>query len=51
MIFKKPVVMTTTDNIRDIYADLKGEGVTDIFSVYKGWQDGGIWSVPISKYI
>ncbi len=50
MIFKKPVVMTTTDNIRDIYADLKGEGVTDIFSVYKGWQDGGIWSVPISKY-
>lgn len=50
MIFKKPVVMTTTDNIRDIYADLKGEGVTDIFSVYKGWQDGGIWSMPISKY-
>lgn len=50
MIFKKPVVMTTTDNIRDIYADLKKEGVTDIFSVYKGWQDGGIWSMPISKY-
>lgn len=50
MVFKKPVVMTTTDNIRDIYADLKTEGVTDIFSVYKGWQDGGIWSMPISKY-
>lgn len=50
MIFKKPVVMTTTDNIRDIYADLKASGVTDIFSVYKGWQDGGIWSMPISKY-
>lgn len=50
MIFKKPVVMTTTDNIRDIYADLKAEGVTDIFSIYKGWQDGGIWSMPVSKY-
>lgn len=50
MIFKKPVVMTTVDNIRDIYADLGAEGVTDIFSVYKGWQDGGIWSMPISKY-
>lgn len=50
MIFKKPVVMTTTDNIRDIYADLKAEGVTDILSIYKGWQDGGIWSMPISKY-
>lgn len=50
MIFKKPVVMTTVDHVRDIYADLKAEGVTDIFSVYKGWQDGGIWSMPISKY-
>lgn len=50
MVFKKPVVMTTTDNVRDIYADLKAEGVTDIFSIYKGWQDGGIWSMPISKY-
>lgn len=50
MVFKKPVVMTTTDNIRDIYADLRGEGVTDIFTIYKGWQDGGIWSMPISRY-
>lgn len=50
MLFKKAVVMTTTDNVRDIYGDLKAEGVTDIFSIYKGWQDGGIWSMPISKY-
>lgn len=50
MIFKKAVVMTTTDNIRDIYAELKEEGVTDIFSIYKGWQKGGIWSMPVTKY-
>ena len=50
MIFKKPVVMTTTDDVRAIYDDLQTEGVTDIFSIYKGWQDGGIWSMPISKY-
>lgn len=50
MVFKKPVVMTTADNVRDIYDDLQAEGVTDIFSIYKGWQDGGIWSMPISKY-
>lgn len=50
MIWKKPVVMTTTDNIRDIYDDLEKEGVTGIFSIYKGWQDGGIWSMPVSKY-
>ena len=50
MIFKKPVVMTTVENIRDMYADLAALGVTDIFSVYKGWQSGGIWSMPVSEY-
>lgn len=44
------VVMTTVDDIRDIYDDLKNEGVTDIFSVYKGWQKGGIYNLPISSY-
>lgn len=44
------VVMTTTDDIREIYEDLKKEGVTDLFSVYKGWQKGGIYNLPISSY-
>lgn len=44
------VVMTTTDDIREIYDDLKNEGVTDIFSVYKGWQKGGLYNLPISSY-
>lgn len=50
IIGKKAVNMTTTDNIRDIYDDLAVSGVTDITTVYKGWQNGGIWSVPITKY-
>ncbi len=50
IIGKKAVTMTTTDNIRDIYDDLAASGVTDITTVYKGWQKGGIWSVPITKY-
>lgn len=50
IIGKKAVTMTTTDNIRDIYDDLAVNGVTDITTVYKGWQKGGIWSVPITKY-
>lgn len=50
MIGKKTVTMTTTDDIREMYADLETEQVTDILSVYKGWQKGGIWSVPITSY-
>ncbi len=50
VIGKKAVTMTTTDNIRDIYDDLASSGVTSITSVYKGWQKGGIWSMPITKY-
>ncbi|NLJ96699.1 MAG: hypothetical protein GX321_06060 [Clostridiales bacterium] len=44
------VTMTTIQNIRDIYADLEEEGITDILSIYKGWQKGGINKVPIEKY-
>lgn len=44
------VVMTTVEDIREIYADLSGENVTDIFTVYKGWQDGGLYNIPITKY-
>ncbi len=44
------VVMTTVEDIRDIYSDLAGAGVTDLFTVYKGWQDGGLYDIPITKY-
>ncbi|MCR5771685.1 MAG: hypothetical protein K6G87_10725 [Butyrivibrio sp.] len=44
------VVMTTTDDIREIYDDLEGSGVTTLMSVYKGWQAGGLYDLPITKY-
>lgn len=44
------VVMTTVDDVREIYEDLEQQGVTDILSVYKGWQKGGLNNVPITKY-
>lgn len=50
LLFKTDVVMTTVEDIRDIYADLETEGVTDLFSVYKGWQKGGIQNFPIKSY-
>lgn len=50
MIGKKRVAMTTVEDIEEMYEDLESEGVTDILSVYKGWQKGGIWSIPITSY-
>ena len=50
LIFKRNVTMTTVDNIREIYSELEEEGVTDILSVYKGWQKNGINALPIEKY-
>lgn len=45
-----PVVMTTTEDIKGIYSDLRANGVNDIVSVYKGWQASGIYDLPIKKY-
>lgn len=45
------VVMTTVEDIREIYSDLRTAGVTDLFTVYKGWQKGGLYNIPISKYV
>ncbi len=50
MLWKKDAPVTTVDNIREIYADLENEGVTDILSIYKGWQDGGIFELPVTSY-
>ena len=50
MLWKKDDVVTTVDNIREIYADLNEQGVTDILSLYKGWQDGGIYDLPVDSY-
>ena len=36
--------MTTVDNIREIY-DERDNQVTDIMSVYKGWQKGGVYAL------
>jgi len=50
LLFKKAVSMTTASQIEEIYQELKDEGVTDILSIYKGWQSGGMEDLPIKKY-
>lgn len=47
MMWKKAVPVTTVDHIREIYEDLEAAGVTDILTQYKGWQDGGIYDIPV----
>jgi hypothetical protein len=50
LLTKKTVTMTSTDDIRDIYKDLETAGVTDLLSIYKGWQAGGLYKVPVKSY-
>lgn len=46
----KAVTVTTVENIEEMYAELQAGGVDSLLSVYMGWQKGGIYNVPISKY-
>jgi len=50
IIGTKAVVMTTVDDIYEIYEDLAGVRVTDLLTVYKGWQKGGLLDIPITSY-
>lgn len=46
----KSVVMTTVEDVTEIYDELDGKGVTDILTVYKGWQKNGLYNIPITSY-
>jgi len=50
LVFKKAVTMTSTEQIEEIYEDLQTAGVSSLLTVYKGWQDGGLYNIPITKY-
>lgn len=46
----KAVTVTTTDNIEEMYGELQAGGVDSLLSIYKGWQKGGLYNFPVSKY-
>lgn len=46
----KAVTMTTVDNINQIYKELQSKGVSSLLTVYKGWQKGGVYDLPITNY-
>ena len=44
------VPMTTVEQMEEIFGELREEGVSSLLSVYKGWQSGGLYNLPITKY-
>lgn len=46
----RAVTMTTTENMEEMFKELKENGVSSLISMYKGWQDGGLYDLPITKY-
>lgn len=50
LLLKKSVTMTSVDNIQSIYEDLEDSGVKNILTLYKGWQTGGVYGLPIASY-
>jgi hypothetical protein len=51
LIFKKDVAMTTFGQASDIYEDLQDNGVQQILSIYKGWQNKGYYGgLPIRSF-
>ncbi len=50
LLFKKAVTATTIDNVRTIIDTLTDNGVKNMMVVYTGWQDGGIYNLPVTKY-
>lgn len=50
LVFKRNVTMTTVEDVRNIIEELNSLGVDGIFSTYRGWQKGGIYSLPVKEY-
>lgn len=50
LVFRRNVVATTTDDIKEIIEKLSDKGVTNILAVYQGWQKDGVYNVPIYKF-
>ncbi len=45
-----PVTMTTAAQAGDILDELRGLGAGSLLSVYKGWQNGGLYDVPVNTF-
>ena len=46
----KAVTMTTTENVEELYKEMQDDGVSSLLTLYKGWQKGGLYNLPVTKY-
>lgn len=46
----RAVTMTTVSDAEEKFDELRARGIHDLISVYKGWQKGGVYGLPISHY-
>lgn len=46
----RAVTMTTVENMEELYKQIKEDGVSSLITLYKGWQKGGLYNVPITDY-
>ena len=42
--------MTTADEARAIIDDLRAQGVSTLLSAFKGWQNGGLYALPVENF-
>ncbi|KAA0965611.1 hypothetical protein FQ087_04755 [Sporosarcina sp. ANT_H38] len=51
LVFNKDIPMTTFEQASEIFNGLQDNGVKDILSIYKGWQDNGYYaSLPVRSF-
>ena len=50
LVGTRAVVMTSVQDVKDIYAELREAGVSSVLSEYRGWQNGGIYALPVTSF-
>ena len=50
LVGTRPVVMTTAEEASEILRELQLAGVTSTLVVYRGWQNGGLYGLPVSSF-
>ncbi len=50
MFGTRAVAATTVEQLSEIYDELQAKNVKSVLTVYKGWQKGGLYNLPISSY-
>lgn len=50
LVGTRTVKMTSAADARAIIDDLRGAGVSTLFSAFRGWQGGGLYGLPVTSF-